>query len=467
MINKIFKIINNKFSRFFKFVFFLRYLFAIFFVSIALFLYIPQFFDYKKKEKIIKNNLSQSYGIEIYQMDNIKFYSFPTPRLKIRNLSGVFLSKNANIRSDTLVIYPDLLGMYNIENFGLRKIKLENSKVEIDTKNIKLFLQNFTKLKKKIFLENLNLKIKSKNIEIMNVQKIEYLNYGYKKNKISGEIFGRKFIVNLEKNLSKINFKLLETGVSASLNIFKTNQSSMLNGNLKGKVLKSNFKLNFLLDEDLIKITNFFFRDKRLSLNSEGEMIINPFFQVNLISTIKDIDTKILKYLDIYKLLEFKNVIKKLNSENNFIFKSNRFSRNLISDLNIKTILTYGTLIILKNIEISDSKINCKNMVNLLEDYPILNFDCLIDSKDKKKFLKNLSVEYNVKNQPLKIKFKGNLNILSNKINFDFIKINDNDTVNKDDLNYYKNNFEKILFNKDFTDIFNMNKIKKFILEIS
>ena len=166
-------------------------------------------------------------------MDNIKFYSFPTQRLKISNLSGAFLSKNANIRSDTLVIYPDLLGMYNIENFGLRKIKLENSKVEIDTKNIKLFLQNFTKLKKKIFLENLNLKIKSKNIEIMNVQKIEYLNYGYKKNKISGEIFGRKFIVNLEKNLSKINFKLLETGVSASLNIFKTNQSSMLNGNLK------------------------------------------------------------------------------------------------------------------------------------------------------------------------------------------------------------------------------------------
>ena len=106
-------------------------------------------------------------------------------------------------------------------------------------------------------------------------------------------------------------------------------------------------------------------------------------------------------------------------------------------------------------------------MVNLLEDYPIFNFDCLIDSKDKKKFLKNLSVEYNVKNQPLKIKFKGNLNILSNKINFDFIKINDNDTVNKDDLNYYKNNFEKILFNKDFIDIFNMNKIKKFILEIS
>ena len=48
------------------------------------------------------------------------FILFPLPPLEIRNLSGVFLSKNANIRSDTLVIYPDLLGMYNIENFGLK-----------------------------------------------------------------------------------------------------------------------------------------------------------------------------------------------------------------------------------------------------------------------------------------------------------------------------------------------------------
>ena len=49
MINKFYKIVNIKFSRFFKFIFFLRYLFAIFFISLGLFLLIPQFFDYKKK----------------------------------------------------------------------------------------------------------------------------------------------------------------------------------------------------------------------------------------------------------------------------------------------------------------------------------------------------------------------------------------------------------------------------------
>ena len=47
--NFVIKTINNKYSRFFKFIFFLRYLFAIFFISIALFLTIPGFFNYEKR----------------------------------------------------------------------------------------------------------------------------------------------------------------------------------------------------------------------------------------------------------------------------------------------------------------------------------------------------------------------------------------------------------------------------------
>ena len=79
MINKIFKIINNKFSRLFKFVFFIRYLFLIFFVAIALFLSIPQFFDYKKKIEIIKVNLVENYGLELKKIENISYNSLPVP----------------------------------------------------------------------------------------------------------------------------------------------------------------------------------------------------------------------------------------------------------------------------------------------------------------------------------------------------------------------------------------------------
>ena len=37
----------------------------------------------------------------------------------------------------------------------------------------------------------------------------------------------------------------------------------------------------------------------------------------------------------------------------------------------------------------------------------------------------------------------------------------------KEDLKYFKQSFESILFDEDFLSIFNLEKIKKFILEIS
>ena len=68
MINKIYKRIHNKYSTLFKFIFFLRYLFGIFFISVVLFLLIPHFFDFKKKDEIIKNYLLESYGLKLNNM---------------------------------------------------------------------------------------------------------------------------------------------------------------------------------------------------------------------------------------------------------------------------------------------------------------------------------------------------------------------------------------------------------------
>ncbi|MDC0952566.1 hypothetical protein OAR89_02260, partial [Pelagibacteraceae bacterium] len=65
MINKTYKIIHNKYSSIFKFLFFLRYLFVIFIISFGLFLCIPKFFDYDKKEQIIKNHFFKNYNLKL------------------------------------------------------------------------------------------------------------------------------------------------------------------------------------------------------------------------------------------------------------------------------------------------------------------------------------------------------------------------------------------------------------------
>jgi len=103
----------------------------------------------------------------------------------------------------------------------------------------------------------------------------------------------------------------------------------------------------------------------------------------------------------------------------------------------------------------------------LLEDYPILYFDCSITSKNKKKLLKVFSINYKNKDEVFKLIVKGNVNILNNKINFKNIKVNQDYEAAKEDLSYFKQSFENILFDEDFPSIFNLKKIKKFIFEIS
>ena len=467
MINKIYKIINNKFSRFFKFIFFLRYLFAIFFVAMVLFLFIPHFFDYKKKEEIIKSYLSQNYNLDIIKLDNIKFISFPTPNLEIDNLISNFSSGRANLEVKKLKIYPKLLSIYNYDNFKAKKIKLENSQIVIDIKNISFIKKNIFDSNKRINFKNLDLEIKDNKNHIINIQNINFFNYGYKKNTMEGKIFYKDFIIKLQDDFNNIHFKLKDTGVSATLTLFEKSQNLNFKGSLKGKILKSNFKLNLIYNQNSLKIDNFFFRDEYLSFDSNGLVEFNPYFQVVLKSKIKNINSNKFQDLDIKYLLSFKDLFKRLNSQNEIIFKSKKFSRNLIDNLNLKVKTAYGRLNIEKNLSILDTKIYCKNDINLLDEFPVLYFNCELNSPNKKRLLKKVKIDHKKKDDRLELNFLGNLNMLNKKINFDSVSLNENYKATEEDLKYYKKTFENIFLDEEFFKLFQLSKLRKFIIEIS
>ena len=71
---------------------------------------------------------------------------------------------------------------------------------------------------------------------------------------------------------------------------------------------------------------------------------------------------------------------------------------------NFKSNLAYGRLKTEKNLKIIDSTFFCKSDIDLLEKFPVLNFNCSINSEDKKKLLKS-------QNQTLK-----NLNEMINSL---------------------------------------------------
>ena len=139
----------------------------------------------------------------------------------------------------------------------------------------------------------------------------------------------------------------------------------------------------------------------------------------------------------------------------------------MFDEIKIKTKLEIGRLNIIKFLSIDNNNLRCENEINLLSEFPILYFNCKIDSPDKKKLLKKFKVDYKIKNQPMNLFFNGNLNILKKKINFENVRLNNNYNATQEDLKYFKKTFENIMFENNSLNVFDLIKIKKFILEIS
>ena len=59
---------------------------------------------------------------------------------------------------------------------------------------------------------------KKKEKPILKITKIDFSNHGYKKYRITGEIFEKKFKANLSDDNKNLNFKILNTGIKADPN---------------------------------------------------------------------------------------------------------------------------------------------------------------------------------------------------------------------------------------------------------
>jgi hypothetical protein len=335
--------------------------------------------------------------------------------------------------------------------------------------NLKALIAYIYNSKNKLIIIKSNLQVKKSDSLLINIKNLHFSNHRYNKNIFTGELFKKKFKIIISDNFNKINFKLFKTGVTAEVNLNEIKNEYLKNGVFKSKFLNSNLKFNFEYDDKKIKIYNSFFRNKDLSFNNETIVIYKPFFSFNSIFKIEDIDINLFKDLNLNLILAQKEFIKNINTRNKIDFKSKKFDKNLIDNLNLKINLAYGRLTYTKIIEISDSLFKCQGNINLLIEYPILYFDCKITSKDKKKFLKGFSIKNKNKNKNeiFNIKVEGNVNILNNKINFKNITANQDYEASKEDLNYFKTSFERIFFNKNLLGIFDIKKIREFIIEIS
>ena len=467
MLNRFYKTIHNKYSRFFRFIFFLRYLLLIFFISLGLFLIIPNFFNYEKRVSTIKNYIFKNYNYDIKKFEKISFHSFPTPRLELSNVLINF--KNSSIKSSiqNLIIYPKLVSIYNFKNFEIRKLYLKENNIISNSSDLRLLVNYLLGKNNKLHFDNLNIDIVEENKTIFKLKNVQFVNFGYNKNLITGKIFDKKFKAEIKDNYEILKFKLLKSGINIDINLDQIIKINSIKGDLKAKILSNNLKFDFEYGNNSLNIFNSYFRNKELTFSNNSLIIFNPFLEINSYFEVDKIDFKKFKKFDLDKLLKNKDIIKKINSKNEINFTSKKFRKNLIDDINLKIDLAYGTMNYEKKLSILDSLFQCSGDINFLEEYPILYFDCSVVSDNKEKLFKKFSIKSKDKNKILNIFAKGNLNIFNKKLNLKYLSMNNNYQASKEDLAYFKMTFENILFDESFFDIFNLKKIKAFILEVS
>ena len=461
MLNKFFKTIHNKYSRFFKFIFFLRYLFVIFFVSSSLFLTIPIFFNYEKKEELIKNYFIKNYNFEIGQYENIKYKAFPVPRIELKKVQIKLRNSDTNLNVNNLKVYPKILNIYNFNNFDANKVVLNRNNATVEISNFPIFLEQILSQKKKISFDDLNLKIINDNKLVLDFANLFFSNFGYKKNFIIGKVFGKKFKAEIGDNSKSIRFKVLNSGISTDI-YFDEKKGT---GSFKSKILNTNLKFNFEYDNQKLKILNSYFRSKNLSFSNESLITLTPFFYAETNLELEELNFKIFEKINFIKLIEFKEGLQKINSKNIITYKPKNFSKRTIDNLFLQVDLAYGRLYYKKKFLLSKNLFECEGNLNMFEEYPLFYFDCFTLIHNQKKLFKRFSINIKSNKDVLRLKAKGNLNILNKKINFDKVLINGKNS-SKEDLKYFKNSFENILFDKSFLEIFELKKIKNFVLEI-
>ena len=466
MIIRIYKNIHNKYPKFFKFFFFLRYLFAIFLIATTTFFLAPKLFNYEKKIDIIKDYLVNYYDLRLENYSDIKFNIFPSPNLSIGNVNLKIKDKPIFLETKDLKIFLNFKNIYDYKNFKAKKISFSQNEITLDMNSIKELLNYFRKLKYNLDIKELDLILKKEEDSILEIKKINFSNYGYKKYKINGEIFNKKFKANLKNNNKNLDFRILNTGIKANFKLNEKNLKNTASGSSKISILDNYFKLNFNLNNNQVEIINSSFRNKNLSIFFNSLIQFNPFFEISSDINIEEIDKQLINNISLEKILKNKKVIKKLNSNNRVNYKAKKFGNKLIENLTFESNLAYGRLNFLNEIIVAGGVINCKGDSVLIEEYPRLNFDCIFKIKDKKKIFRKFSISKKFDKNPINLNIKGSFNIFNKKINFKKINIGTSYIAKKEDMKFFKETFESILFDEDFFNIFKISKIKNFLLEV-
>ena len=451
-----------------------RYLIT--FISL-LFLYlfyllIPILYDKNWVQKNIEDQLLNNFNINFSLSSDISYRILPSPHYFVKD-SKIFKKNNKTVslaEIKNLKVFVSQKNFFDKKKLILKDIKINNADFTLSTDDIK-FLKNSTNNKfsnKKIEIKKSNMFFKNDLNEVVSIIKISnaFLLQD-KKNflnifKLKGKIFNIPFNIDYSRKLDfskseKINItaKTLKLNMSNTLHLMENDSS-------KGKniisFLNSRINTTYKIENGAIIFNSVNSRIMNNNLDYSGELLIDP---LNLNLNI-DLDS-----YDLHNALNNDSILNEL-IKTKLLFNNNISMNTVITtNVNLKNKIFQNAVIYFNiihgKLNINKTKL-INNKIGILElensdlsyekDRLILNTDIVVNIKNSDELFSFLQTNKKFRKPIKSILVNLNYDFLSKEINFNNIKIN-NQEIN-DDLYRVIEGFNENALN-------NLNKSKRLL----
>ena len=447
-----------------------------------LYLVTPTFFNYEKSkiEQIICKNKNIICSIK----GKVNYSFYPTPRIKIKDLIiyNSPIKKNIFIKVDDASVKLSVKNLVTKKKHKFNKIILNNFKINIDLKNLKKYKNifeinnDFSSINlangKIIFLEAKNYVATIENVNL-NLKEIKDSFYAVLKgNFLNDDIFmnlelkkdDNKFLTNIILKLSKMNFL-----TKANFTNLKDKQD-ITGGNFLVKKDKNKIigEFNYQNNKLIIKKSNL--DNSFLSGGLIGEITFLPYFNFDV-----DLNLKSLNFTKFYNI--FLSLYEK--NETNFFKINNKINGNL----NLTTDKMYSNSGLVKALEsrikfyngnatieqllLNFGKLGAADILGSFdrsEKYNNFKFESNIFVDNERKFLSKFGVYNNKKSISPNLFISGNFDL--KRIRASFYEISNEAKFSDIDVNFVEKEFNYLMLENGYKDLFNFQKFKKFIKSV-
>ena len=444
-----------------------------------LYLAIPIFYTYDKPT--IQKAICKSENVECIIKGKVTYNFFPTPRLKIKDLT-INIHSNKKI---TLLTANDASLKLSIKNLlvkdkhKIKKIILSDFETIINLKKLKNYYAIFKNRISPIpisFTKGKILLYEEKNYvaTISDVNLIAKFLKSYSEAKLKGKFLNHDLVINFSnkttdsKPMINLDFNMKDLNFYTKVSFFNLNKN-INNGKFLIKKDKNRISGIFDYKDDQITILKSNIRNSFIDGKLIGRIIFLPYFDFNLDFSLNNINfTRLHNYFSFLDIKEQKKLFKinnKINGKLNFSTEKVYSKHNLVKSFESR-IKFYNGNIEIEQFLINLGKLGSADLLGRIDnDKDSINFkfESNIFVDNKKKFLSKFGI-YNKENLPSNLFVQGNFDL--ENIRASFYEISGEEQFNTEDINFIESEFNDFMLENGFEDLFNFQKFKIFLKSV-